>query len=697
MIDVFEKCREVSALLSAREDAKARETLILLLDEMERNQIERDQLVNHLVREVGLYPHIVDSTSLFEDLLVKDLFTVDIGGGKRRALHRDQSFLLKRLARGDSLVVSAPTSFGKSFVIDALISIRRPQNVMVVVPTIALADETRRRLAKKFARDYKIITTSEVALGPSNLFVMTAERAAGYFKDIESLDLLVVDEFYKVSPHYDKGRSLALMKVITTLKSKSRQCYFLAPNIDAVKDNPFTRGMEVVRFDLKTVVLRYHDDFLRIPKGNGGKLHRLQEILSLVKGQKTLIYVKSSNELTKVVDAILASCDEVAEDSKLRSFAAWFEENYTDQGNLAASAKHGILHHHGGIHRAVAQIVVRLYERCQEASLLLATSSLIEGVNTSAENVILWNNKRGRDKFDAFTYRNIAGRSGRMFKHFVGDVYTLEPPPDIYQQTFLDIEIPNESLQLFDNAESESFLTDEQIKAIKSKGNWIVEEYGGFFYRKVFLENSLMYISPDKLDNAVRTVRNNRHTLPMLLKSDSRAWAGALGDIIKWLYVDCHSEDERIRLISFIEFLPNNWTMSTREMIATMQKKFGIALKDYFDLEKDVVFPVASLIQDCNLINLALHPGDPDLSPYVKCLSRAFLPPRVYELEEYGLPRMLSKKIHASGLIDLESDTPIDSILDNFRACGREKLRKEVAGLNEFDNYVLDYFYEGIA
>lgn len=696
MSDFFEKCRKVSVLLAARNDAKAREELILLLDELTRLKLEPDQLVNHLVREVGLYPHIFDATALFGDLLVKDMFTVDIGGGKRAALHRDQSLLLKRLSKGDSLVVSAPTSFGKSFVIDALISLRRPRNIMVIVPTIALADETRRRLTKKFSRDYKIITTSDVALGPANLFVLTAERAAGYFKIIDSLDLLVVDEFYKVSSDYDKERSLSLIKVITHLKSKARQCYFLAPNIDTVKDNPFTRGIEVVQFDLKTVVLRYHDDYLKIPKGKDGKLQRLFEILSSVKGQKSLIYVKSSNELTKVVDAMLASCDEVAEDSKLRGFAAWFEENYTDAGNLATSARHGILHHHGGIHRAIAQIVVRLYENCPDATLLLATSSLIEGVNTSAENVIIWNNKRGSAKFDSFTYRNIAGRSGRMFRHFVGDVYTLEPPPDVYQQTFLNIEIPIESLQLFDNAESASYLTDEQLKAIKSKSNWIVDKYGGLFYRKVFLENSLVYISPDKLVNAVTTVKNNRLALAMLLQPNPTNWTVALSEVIKWLYRGYHNEDERKKLVSFIEFLPNNWTMSTREMIATMQMKFGIELASYFDMEKDVVFPVASLIQDCNLINLALHPGDPDLSPYVKCLSRAFLPPRVYELEEYGLPRMLSKKIHASGLIDLESDNPIDSILDNFRACGREKLRKEVAGLNEFDNYVLDYFYEGI-
>ena len=44
-----------------------------------------------------------------------------------------------------NIAVSAPTSFGKSFVIDAFIKIRKPKNVIIIVPTIALTDETRRR------------------------------------------------------------------------------------------------------------------------------------------------------------------------------------------------------------------------------------------------------------------------------------------------------------------------------------------------------------------------------------------------------------------------------------------------------------------------------------------------------------------------------------------------------------------------
>jgi reverse gyrase len=47
---------------------------------------------------------------------------------------------------GKNLAIIAPTSFGKSFIIDAFIALKQPKNTAIIVPTIALTDETRRRL-----------------------------------------------------------------------------------------------------------------------------------------------------------------------------------------------------------------------------------------------------------------------------------------------------------------------------------------------------------------------------------------------------------------------------------------------------------------------------------------------------------------------------------------------------------------------
>lgn len=118
-------------------------------------------LINHLIREVGLYPYMNPQTANWEDRFAYEAFKVNIGEEEKCTLHLDQSLVLKRLLSGDSIAVSAPTSFGKSFIIDAYIAIKRPNIVVDIVPTVALADETRRRLTHKFGAEYKIITTTD--------------------------------------------------------------------------------------------------------------------------------------------------------------------------------------------------------------------------------------------------------------------------------------------------------------------------------------------------------------------------------------------------------------------------------------------------------------------------------------------------------------------------------------------------------
>jgi reverse gyrase len=132
-----------------------------------------------------------DETSSWQDRFLRKVFTVDTGDAVYKTLHREQSNILKKLLDGCNVAVSAPTSFGKSFIIDAYITIKKPDNVMIIVPTIALMDEIRRRLCQKFSFYYSIITTSDSLLSALYLFVFPQERALGFSDRLESLDLLV--------------------------------------------------------------------------------------------------------------------------------------------------------------------------------------------------------------------------------------------------------------------------------------------------------------------------------------------------------------------------------------------------------------------------------------------------------------------------------------------------------------------------
>jgi replicative superfamily II helicase len=119
--------------------------------------------------------------------------------------HSEQAVVYERLLSGENVVLSAPTSFGKSLVIDALLAARDFRNAAVVVPTIALMDECRRRLARLGDR-YKIITHGTQRLTDRNLFVMTQERLLEIDR-LPPLDFFAIDEFYKLDPDHSDERS----------------------------------------------------------------------------------------------------------------------------------------------------------------------------------------------------------------------------------------------------------------------------------------------------------------------------------------------------------------------------------------------------------------------------------------------------------------------------------------------------------
>ncbi|EIW0994011.1 helicase, partial [Campylobacter jejuni] len=149
--------------------------------------------------------------------------------------------------------------------------------------------------------------------------------------------------------------------------------------------------------------------------------------------------------------AILSKND-VVENSNilLENFSKWLSKYY-GKHYLNNALKIGIGIHHGKLHRCLSQLQVKLFDEKDLLKTIISTSSLIEGINIPAKNLILWDNKNGSKIINHLTYKNIIGRSGRMFKYFIGEVYLFESPnEDNNQEKILDVEIKSESLSIND-------------------------------------------------------------------------------------------------------------------------------------------------------------------------------------------------------------------------------------------------------
>lgn len=692
--DIFNECSCINSLLMSGQEKEARDKLIQLLDYHESKQVEYSPLINHLIRATGLYPYLQIETADWNDRFVYEAFKANTGDKEQKTLHREQSSLLRKLLDGKNIAVSAPTSFGKSFVVDAFISIINPATVVIIVPTIALMDETRRRLYKKFSKKYKIITTPEVELSDYNIFIFPQERAFGYLNKIIKIDILIVDEFYKAENALDKERSPALLKAILELGKKAKQRYFLAPNISALKDSIFKQGMEFVSIDFNTVFSEIHEDYKETEYINEEfKKKKLLRILQLKK-TKSLIYAGTYNNID-VISNILNENIPNQNSSMLNEFSDWLKINYGESYILSEIVKKGVGIHNGRLHRSLSQIQIKLFEEEEGLNNIISTSSIIEGVNTSAENVIIWSNKNGRPKLNDFTYKNIIGRSGRMFRHFIGKIFLFEEPPK-NEPLQLKLDFPDELLPSIDLYTFREELTREQIIKIIAFNDEMDGIIGKDIYKNLINDNSFQTFSSSNLKNIAIKMRTNPEQWSALsyLNSDKPDnWERTLFSVLEIIgTVGAKYSD----MVAYIKAISNNWNTLIPNTISRLRNN-GVTIEKFFELERIVTYKIASALNDVNILQKHVLPGNVDISPFISKISNAFLPRIVCELEEYGLPRMVSKKIHNSGIINMEQQTiPIHDVLSQFNKIGKESIKTQIKNLHPFENYILDYFFEGI-
>lgn len=694
MVEQYERCVEINDLLNAHQEEKARSRVISLLNDVDEAQEEYSPLMNHLIRAVGLLPYLHLDTADWQERFASEVFKTDIGGGKEAVLHTEQSSVLKRLLAGENLAISAPTSFGKSFIIDAFIAIRHPNIVVLIVPTIALADEARRRLTRKFSTEYKIITTTDAALAEKSILVFPQERAFAYLPHLRSIDILIVDEFYKASARFDDVRSSTLLNTMVELGKRAKQRYYLAPNISSINDNPFTEGMSFAAIDFKTVITRVWSLYRQ--KGNEENKDAFKEriLAAFAKRDlgKTLIYAGTYSGIGKVCE-ILKRERSVNPTELLNNFSSWIRVNYGRDYQLSRFVRRGFGIHNGQLHRSLSQIQIKLFEEEDGLDTIVSTSSIIEGVNTQAENVILWSVKNGGNNIDYFTYRNIIGRAGRAFKYFIGKVFLLEEPPR-QEATELNLDFPDDVTCAIDVNEPGVKLDNDQYQKIKAYHDKMESLLGEERWRRLKEVPQIKAYKPSLLQPLVERIVKNPQwpsNYEALADDNTWEWRTPLEAIINEAGLRNVN-----RLRAYTCMACNPWN-STIPDTYNRVKDYGIGYEDMFAFERAISFNLSSLLAVINIIKMDLYPDAPDISSFVHRTRCAFLPKLVYQLEEYGLPRMISRKIQNAGVINLEDDgREIGDVINDFNRIGRRRMVEAINPLHPFDKYIIKYFYEGI-
>lgn len=515
-----------------------------------------------------------------------------------------------------------------------------------------------------------------------------------YVRILKSVDLLVIDEFYKVSIEHDKERAPILQKLMLDIDSVTKQKYFLAPNINGIEYSTLASDIEFIdKLDFNTVYLNINELYKDI---QGTKKEKsLQKEVVFIKAlknnldSKSLIYAGTYSELNKVSELIVNNV-ESTDNILANQFSDWISVNYSKSWKIIDLLSKGFGIHSGQLHRPLAQIQMKLFEEEYGLIGLLSTSSVVEGINSSAKNVFIWRDRNGSRKLDYFLYRNIIGRAGRMFKYFVGEVFLLEKPP---AQTEIQLSLThseNSLLSLSKDNYNGNQLTSQQLKRIHSKQN--IEAMLGTISLEQALDSNMFRTTNFKsIINIRDSLINNKvwNGIKHLNSDNPEEWASILFEICK---LGSNLGGSYTDSVNFIIKLFKIRNLTVPEQLAQL----NLSIDDFFKYERQMAFSIPPLVKDIELIYNLLNKKSIDLSYFYTKVSYAFLPTNIYLLEEYGLPRMISRKIHNAELIDLEDNSiDINEVIVRFKLIGISRFL-EINLFNDFDKYIIKYFFEGI-
>jgi hypothetical protein len=624
----------------AEDDPKVLETVPRLIDLLEEHPEELQgfrELIGSLARSTGLWNYIDTRYADTTDALIAEAVTSPELGGV--TLHREQVRALNSLLEGKNLILSAPTSFGKSLLVDALLATDRYARVAVVLPTIALLDEFRRRFQRRFGTRFKIVMHQgdEVSDTEPVIFLGTQERLINR-EDLGKLDLTVVDEFYKLDPSRRDERSVTLNAAVYRLLKISKQFFFLGPNIDAVlvsNDTHWNFAFLKTRFS--TVAVDTFD-----MKGIPNKRERLFEEIGEDNNWPALVFISSpdrANSLAIELSEKMAVSDGGAE------FAEWLRENIGERGFLPSVVEYGFGIHHGRIPRAIASQMIRMFNY-GELPVLMCTSTLIEGVNTAAKTVMIFDKAINRVDYDFFTFSNIRGRAGRLGEHATGRVIVFN---DIPEHSELEV-----SPTLFGD---ESDYPDEYIVHMEppERSERAVTRYD-YFRRRLGLDSvGLRLASSVGLELAVELKDAVERSLQ---KGDELVWDGwpKYPEINALCHVACSvGGDPNSRVRSFgaysakqLAFLINKLRNSRtlREFLLEQDRGFKGRAEGYDSIFKFLRACEYGLPQNFACIELFVSQGckGADYSLFLGGIANWFRPEILKQLDEEGIPIQISER-----------------------------------------------------
>lgn len=402
------------------------------------------------------------------ELVIEELGLAD----QRRVTLREEPVLLTgfqhelwhKLGSGANVAVGAPTSAGKTFVLQGYLARvfkgDADRTVVYLVPTRALIAQVSRDLAAIFrsiSGAPEIITMpldGDQPLPRRAILVMTQERVRLMLASHPEMvaAIIIVDEAHSIA---DRGRGILLQWVVDDLLSRKpeAQILFASPgirnlevfgrafgldNIERIPSQEPTVAQNFLEVRITSAKLGAFS-VTSVEPGEGEQLVSEFELGRTLASRKDQL-VQISFALGRGPSIVYANGIAEAEDFALQLAELRGEEVASPRreavAQLAAQSVHesyvlghcvrrGVGFHYSSMPMQVRQAVEDAFAD-GTLDFLVCTSTLLQGVNLPARNVFMCKPEKGRTRaLEGTDFWNLAGRAGRLRREFHGNIFLI--------------------------------------------------------------------------------------------------------------------------------------------------------------------------------------------------------------------------------------------------------------------------------
>lgn len=378
--------------------------------------------------------------------------------------------LTESIRRSRGVSVSAPTSAGKSFVLahEIVTSVAtQPGRVVVyLVPTRALIQQVVTdllRLCREAELEGVVVSAAPIDFNPEKtqaglIYVLTQERLVSLLNNpdfSQEIHQLFVDEAQGIG---DSDRGLILDSAIREVLARSpkvRTCfaspltrnpgyvlgqfrledegeYFteLSSPVSQVLVNvrPVEKKTRVATFSVETPVGTLNLDEIKLPFKFRNVRERLAGLARFVRkpGESVIVFANRPIDAMETAEVLAEKADPKAPDAEVTDLVKFIKGHVHPKYSLAETLTKGVAFHYGRMPHIIRKRVEDLL-REKKLNYVVATSTLLQGVNLPAQHIVVLNPKSGSTPMQAPDFWNLVGRAGRLRENFRGFVWCVDP------------------------------------------------------------------------------------------------------------------------------------------------------------------------------------------------------------------------------------------------------------------------------